>query len=54
MMTAHECRTKATEAAEFARRAPDLAGQHAWQGVVEDWLIMEKMADQRDGLAFQS
>ena len=54
MMTAAECRAKAIEAVEFARQAPDESGMLAWQGVVEDWLTLEKMAARQDNLALQS
>ena len=46
MMTPAECRAKALEAVEFARRAPDAEGMRAWEGAVEDWLVLEKMAQQ--------
>ncbi len=48
MMTADECRARASEAEEFARRASDLGGMRVWEGVVEDWLVLEKLAAEPD------
>ena len=48
MTTADECRAKANEAEEFARQALDLGSMRVWEGVVEDWLVLEKLAAESD------
>ena len=47
-MSADHCREKAREAAEMAKRAPNVWAQAEWANMARDWIRLRTMAGFQD------
>jgi hypothetical protein len=48
MMSGDECRAKARESLDFAKRTPSAQWQAEWETMARDWRRLGAMADDQD------